>query len=321
MAVIGDILLRGLEAPLHPGDVPQPDHRPGRVAIDDFPRHFPFADHGAEHMDRRMDAAGLHRPARDGQGRGLVAQHQGGRTEPVGREPLRIEGHGDFLLLGTQDAHLGEFGNLPETVGEVFGIVQDLAVALVGRFDGDQQGGDFAEGVQHGDGQHARRQQHLGLLETQFDLRPYLILRFLRRGQVGDNVAHPVAADRAGVVPGDFLKGEQRVFQGFGELFLHLGGRGAGVDADHQALLDVEGGEFVLIHPEGSPDAGQDAGQDQAIDDPLVADRPGHPRAYALDLSHRRVSTCMPVETLRAPSTISSSPSCRPPVTRMSSPL
>ena len=280
MPIIRNEAFRLLVAALHRGDVPQAQHPGLQSGEDDAVRHFLLGRHGIGHVDRGIGVVGMERAARGIERRALVLEHQAGWVHAIRRQPLHIQGDGDFLVLRTVNGDAGQGRDLLQAGREIPGIIQHLPISLVLGFHRDEQRGDLAEIVQHHDGQHTGGQGQLGGLEAEFDLGPDFILGPDRRGQVHQQIADPILGRRLERGAVHFLAGEQDVLQRFGHLVAHLLRRGAWVNGRDHTLLDLEGREFVPIHPEKAYHADHKQERHKKVDDlPVANGVPDHPAA------------------------------------------
>ena len=206
-------------------------------------------------MDGGVGVAGAEGAAWQLEGGTLVGQGERRRTDGVGREPVLIESDRDFLALLSVDSGGGQGRDAPEHLAEAVGVFLHFTVALVFGTQGYEGGGHRGEVVEYHQSQHSRRKGGLGFVELELYFGPYPVLVPGRGVEVHKKVTNPIlGADFQGFAI-DLLEAEKNLLKRLRHLLFDLGGAGSRVHRCHQALLDFEGREFVLVDLEDAEDA------------------------------------------------------------------
>ena len=322
--VVGNVLGGRFVAPFYACDVLKAYHPALRVGPDYPFGNLPLGSHGGGDAHPFALSVMHVRARRERQRSGLIVQENGRRVNPVGRQPFPVQGYGNLLLLRADDRRLRKLRNALEPDGEFLGIFLQLQVALFRRFHRQQQRAGVAEIVQHRDGENSGGKRELLLLQAQLYLGPDLVLEALGNfvPKVDINVADAVFRSGIGSFPVHLLEGEKIVFQRLGEPLLHLGGACAGIYAGNQPLLELEGGELVLVHSHEAESAKRDEDQYQDGHKAFLPYRPPYPGGYSAFLEPSKIHyfstfTFMPDDTFLRPSIMTISPSSMPPVTEI----
>ena len=162
------------------------------------------------------------------------------------------------------------------------------------------------------------------MLQAQLYLGPDLVLEALGNliPEIYVNIAYTAFRDGKSPFPAHLLEGEKVVLKGLGEPLLHLGGACAGIYAGNQPLLELEGGELVLVHSHEAESAKHDEDQYQDGHKAFLPYRPPYPGGYSAFLEPSKIHyfstfTFMPDDTFLRPSIMTISPSSMPPVTEI----
>ncbi len=164
------------------------------------------------------------------------------RVGEILRHPLQVAGDPDFLALRSVGGELGHFADRPHLVLDLVHMVPQLPVAVPLAVDGDQQGDRIPEvGIDHRPLDAVRQLRGADHVQLVAQLRPeeVRVLDVVLEFDVDDHQAGP--AGRIGLFLAHLLELEDVLFQGLGDLFLHLLGSRARVERGHQAGTDGDG--------------------------------------------------------------------------------
>ena len=199
-------------------------------------------------MEGDVALVGADAPAHGGKSLSREGLCDGGLSDAVGCQTLAVDVERQLFLLVSYLLHVADAFNPSQAVGKFVAVLLQFAVGTLAAFYRYQAGAGVAEVIVRDEGYYALRQLLLEVVQTVFDLRPYLVLVVHVFAQIDHHHAHAVHACGGGLFAAYLLEGKEVAFERACYLGFYFFACGTGIDGNDHPLSDDVGWEFVLRH-------------------------------------------------------------------------